>query len=1196
MSDDSRNGLPVNEIIPIKLVSGQERIAGYIDGLNAILKVYAVKPSIFLDGATFLCNPYIKHNPDWIAQSAHSFREIGYLFSGSPTKRGRSGFLIRALPVFRFLQKYTRGTGSRSKKVEEIIRVYLEEAEAAFLASRITEMTHIFADISHHHSSKRGNAQDTLKRLRKLALAIETDIAISEDIFLGLAKEFLNTITETISAQLTIHRKIDLFCEGLKEGRADKRYLAFLLASNSDARRYFYAVVPVAGIDWLWKNGFLDLIKDISDDNTQIRYRTPELDYLTRVVESEPKKVVDFMLSFDATQNLNLERIDRFLWICTKLPAKELVRIVSTMRDKQWIQILGGRNHWGFGYKQMFDNLASAKYYKELITLAESVISVRTKDDAERTSFGSVNNPFYLNDLNYSEVFERLNEVDDKHTEMALKLILSNLSAIVLLSGEREDEIFSIGDMFSLFDVDFFTLTLDRDRHLSSRDDVKDISAVAKNLLTKLIGNSCDQPKEVRRLYEAYIVPLPDARTMWRFRLYVWSLCPDVFKDELKTAFFRGFESEKALWPITGGAEYEQALRKAFRVLSIDDRQAYIKSAFELLESLGKEHPYGFGIFSSIYEFLSDHDRKRAEALYKQALKPDFSPEPSIGHSYAGTVVPQTPPDSEDEWKKPVPEIVQLLRTKWTPEELQKNDTRQDFLRPINAEGVANQLVKSIKERLPDYVSNANLFFDRDGLDAHYTYSFLRGLQEAIRADYNQAAELDWGTVMVLGKAMAESGDSKAFDLTREREKFDAWLAGWTSAFSSLADVLKELLHTEDGKAIIDFGIHRDELLKIVRFLLSYPDPQPADEQIATAKMKSKSPDENEYQLSDPHSIAINTTRGRAFETFVHFVEQDSKTFDKDAKSKLSEDVRKIYKEALERENTRAIMFMFGNYLAFFYYRDTIWMEEVIPNIFSDDPTKKDMYLAAWEGYLSATLYYELFGRLHDEYARAIKLDPISYTKRRYQSELDEALATHIALAYIHFKEFDFETDLYKAFWNTDNTKRWGAFVSFIGRSVISRDRPKEWFEEHPEVDIKKLEAFWDWALEHCSDKEALQEFGFWMQTKDNIFDPVWLADRVNMTLEKTGGNIKWEIGFVDSLQTLATAAPEKTLSALRKHLIDGSILKDARGYIRVDSNLIDALKILYANPLTKNGTYKLINELLPIGGGQFWGLKEVIE
>lgn len=424
----------------------------------------------------------------------------------------------------------------------------------------------------------------------------------------------------------------------------------------------------------------------------------------------------------------------------------------------------------------------------------------------------------------------------------------------------------------------------------------------------------------------------------------------------------------------------------------------------------------------------------------------------------------------------------------------------------------------------------------------------------------------------------------------------DAWLSNWREVLSSLADLIQEILHEVDGKSIIDFDSHRGNLLEIIKFLLSYPDPEPSDEKIETASMKSKSAGEDEYQVSDPLTMAINTTRGRAFETFVYFVERDGKKFPKDSKSKISEDVRGVYESLLSRENTRAIMFLFGHYVPFFYYRDWVWMEKIIfPKIFNSDTEKIDLYLASWEGYLTSSLYDELFKKLQNEYSRAITLEPSVYTKRQYRANLDEALATHIALAYVHFKDFDFNSTLYKEFWSKPNTKRWGGWISFIGRSVISRDRPKDWLKEHPEVDVKKLEAFWDWALEHCEDKEALKEFGFWMQTKDDIFDPIWLADHIDRTLEKTNGDIDWEIGLMDSLPALAKVAPEKTLSILRRHLIDGSILKNARGYIRVDSDLIDVLKVLYANPATKDGTYKLINELLPIGGGQFWALKDVL-
>lgn len=769
MNKDLEKGLPVNEIVPIKLVSGQDRISGYIDGLNALLKMYGVKPSTFLDGATFLCNPYINHNPDWIAQSAHSFREIGYLLSGAPTKkRGwKGGLLVRLFPVLSKLKRFK--AVKRSKKAEEIISMYIEEAEAVLLANRITEITHIFAEISHHYS-QRGNEKDVLKRLVRLGIAKETDKVLTEAIFMDLAKKFLNTITETISANITIHKKIDIFCEGLKENKADRKHLAFLLASTPDARKYFYAVAPITSIDWLWKNGFFEVVKEKSDG---LRYRTPELDYLARVAEKDPKKVVDFILSFDTTANLNLETIDRFLWISTKLPAKELKRVIPVMKDKKWVKILADKNHWGFGYKQMFDTLsASTEYkYKSILTLAESALLVRSKEDAKKNAFGSVNDPFYLSDIHYTDIFQRLDEIKGTNEEGVLKLATNTLADIVILSGEKEDEVFPIGDIFSLFDVNFFNLSLDNQRHLSSRDDVRDLSAIAKIFIGRLVSQNSDKPDEIRRLHDTYILSLPDSRTMWRFRLYVWSLAPEVFKDELKKAFFRGLESEKTLWPITSGAEYEEALIRGFRVLSQTERGDYIQKAFTLFESIDREHPYGFDIFSSIYTFLSEEDKKRAEVLYKHPLKENFKPEPNIHSTHAGTVVPQTPPNSEDEWKKPVPEIVEILKTKWEPNNLQKMDTKRDFLRPISAEGVANLLLTKIKERLVEYVGNAELFFDRDKLDAHYTYNFLRGVHDAVRADRKSAVNIDWAPIVRLGMAIMGSGKIKPFEAKRDRKK-----------------------------------------------------------------------------------------------------------------------------------------------------------------------------------------------------------------------------------------------------------------------------------------------------------------------------------------------------------------------------------------------------------------------------------------
>ena len=286
-------------------------------------------------------------------------------------------------------------------------------------------------------------------------------------------------------------------------------------------------------------------------------------------------------------------------------------------------------------------------------------------------------------------------------------------------------------------------------------------------------------------------------------------------------------------------------------------------------------------------------------------------------------------------------------------------------------------------------------------------------------------------------------------------------------------------------------------------------------------------------------------------------------------------------------------MFLFGYYLAFFYYRDRIWISSIVPQIFPADPTKKDLYLAAWEGYLTGNLYQELFEELKDYYKRAITLGPDQYTQRRYFKYLDEGLATHLALAFSHFSDFNFESDLFKLFWKTKNAKRYKEFISFIGRSCISRQNAGEWIKAN-NIDVEKLKQFWDWALANCGDPEALVGFAFWIETEWNIFDPVWLAKHVRLTLEKTQGNLEWDHGIMQSLAIMAESAPEDTLKILKLYLL-GQKGVSSRPWLYVDDELMSIFRSLYKNPLAKEDAERLINELLPVGSGQFWKLKDVI-
>jgi hypothetical protein len=183
------------------------------------------------------------------------------------------------------------------------------------------------------------------------------------------------------------------------------------------------------------------------------------------------------------------------------------------------------------------------------------------------------------------------------------------------------------------------------------------------------------------------------------------------------------------------------------------------------------------------------------------------------------------------------------------------------------------------------------------------------------------------------------------------------------------------------------------------------------------------------------------------------------------------------------------------------------------------------------------------------------------------------------------------ESPLFKKFWDTPNPKRHAEFVSFIGRSVITRDRPAEW------VDIEKLKKFWEWALERSDDKEVYKSFGFWIPRDRSISerDMLWLAERIDETLQKTGGDIEWEIGLMDSLKALAESSPEHTLNILDLYLTHPDATSmSSRRFLQIDGELIDVFRILRRHDQEK--TRAFINKLLPINSPTFWPLKKVLD
>ena len=965
----------------------------------------------------------------------------------------------------------------------------------------------------------------------------------------------------------------------------DEEQIYELITIDLDARRYFFHKADERWLDWLWRNGFLDAIKE--EAATPFATRTPELDYLFRMAEKRPDIVVNIILDTPiSTDTRSQEVAYGFLRICSALPADQVARVVCKIRAERWIPLIDViYTHSSFECEEMLKTLADEKHYASVLVLAEAALAVRPKEELENAPLHR-NNPFYLEYLTRTGIFSLLASLETEYAEAALALAIPKLSEVLTASNN-----------YWLLEVDFFSLQLDQAN--SWQEEVRELAAVIKTLAVRLIGKRCDNAQMARNVYVRHFESLPDHRVIRRLKFFVLSLCPSAFKDHLKQAFFSLFEADN-YYDVSSGTEYKKALRQGFHILSVEDRKHFIERVLDTFGRQPEKKQYGSHILSMTLPFLDElPDLKERVVKEGFVLNPDYQPRPDIdmGDGAARIVSSRAPVSQEEFGQLPLAEIARMLRYEWTPAALNDRNTEDDFYNPMNASGVGDRLQKDMPERLQKYAENASLFFDRIALDQHYTYAFLVGIQEAIKNHRELASEVNWDGVIDLCCAIRDSGEREPFERGQRVSGWhDTWLADWDAVHSAMADVLRELFTKQDDLTPVDFGRYRDQIYGTATYLLTYPDPSPVDEQFkiteSASGIKAMHDDADGRWATDPLTMAINTVRGRAFEVFNQFIVLDGE--------KIKSDVKQLYEEVLRRENTRALMFMFGRYLSNIYFRDKYWTHKLLPLIFSKDATKTWLYSAAWEGYLSARLYGEMISdpAIQHLYQRALILTDSDFPPRqKHTKDPGEGIAEHLALAFMHYKVFGVDHPLLKAFWKKENPKQHAHFVQSLGRFFIYRDNSEEFFADNTKSK-NRLRDCWKWLLQRDEKEEVFREFGLWINLDKGIFDPTWLARRVRETLEKTSGILKWRYELINSVPQLAQAAPEETLEIARLYLLEGGVRdndQETLWHWDYDNKWIEALEILYRCQTTKLEATALINQLVGEGGRTFWPLKKIL-
>ena len=985
--------------------------------------------------------------------------------------------------------------------------------------------------------------------------------------------------------QIELHTTIDkVLAKGVKS--AESSGVSSLINANEDARQYFFSKADEKWLEWLWKNNFLEAIKEKTADPNSYDFEMPELHYLVSVAEKKPDIVTKIICSIEiSSENFNPEVIDQFTRISSKLPARCLTRIVKKIRDEKWIVLMGKYTQYGFEYADMLETLHKASDYESILVLAEAILQIRGKGELQkRKSAYNSDNVFYINDISETKIFTYLVEIPEKYRERVLSIAIDTFAEV---SNEESN--------YFLMDEDFFTLSLNAVSGDSYREEFRFLVATIIEITRKLFSN---KKQDKSAIYRKYLSKLPKNQTIRRLKLFVLSLDPQLFIQELKTEYFRLFKIDKIM-EVLYGAEYERALKAGFSFLNDAQKREYVTKIFSLFskpededEKRWKRH-YASCILSTISEDLTQEEILLAsENGFK--IDPKYQPEPSIGRTRSGTVSSRSPINADDFTSLSVSEISERLKEELSPSELQKKYKNDDFLNPRDANGVAEQLKNDIKNRISEYLENAFLFFDRNNLIPHYTNAYLRGIKDTLAENRSELGKLNYDYLFELLLQIKNSGVTQLFSKA-DKDSEGRWLSNWNSVHSTMADLIEELIKQKDKNTLLNFRQYRARVFEVFEYLLSFEDPIPEDEKLKTAKSTIKHPNESEYSISDPFTIAINSVRGRAFQALLHFIYQDASN---DENIKLADDVKVLYVKLFKKEDTRAIMFMFGHYLPTFYFRDMKWTRSIFSEIFESKSKDKYLQLAVWEGYISNNLYNELFFEPYIQklYSKNITLN-LSYPKQKFFKDPQESLAIHFVLAFVYFEEFGLDNKLFRKFLVKANEKQLSEFINFLGKSLVTKENTGVLKDEKSALRVERIKDFWELMLAKKIDSPSLKKFGSWIEAS-NIFEVQWLANMIARTLDATGGGLAWDYGLTKSIEKLATKAPQDTLAILEKHFL--WLIENEKHFfpIRDDKGWYGAFKILYEseNKKISDDAYNLINKLIEKGGKQFWVLEDIVK
>ena len=648
---------------------------------------------------------FIDKNPDRIAQSAHSMRELVLVAS-----RRHPRILASA-------SKLT--TKSKFQKMADP-----QTDLPSFLQSpyeHLTALYNFFTDVSHHGHHP------------------------SEQKYLTKVKEFTSLMSHILTPHYEISQEIEELVKKSVIDKTDLKKLEFLMSKDSQLYKDFFTKAKANWLEVLAEDGkyFKNIPQVSKNDNLYSFQFWPESYYLERVAYEKPKLVQKIILQIPIPKkdsDRNGRVLSNFVGAALKMPPKTAKTIAEKAIKKKWLTE-NSALHLGSEITELMTKLVETEFETSL-KLCDSLLDVTLKDieipemvnHKFRKRLDSVIDTYY-----YEQILkDNISVLHDKDHDAVIQILAKKLSKANYLANKTYQEPKKDPKM----DTSFIWRPAIEEHEQNSSFDLRSHLVVSiRRTLEKSESVGIDSLKKSLRILANY-----DYYIFRRLEIYFYGRNPAKFNEEINR-FSVEYFGKYAL-----KHEYYHMLKNCYSYLKFEIKEKILdiiskgpnfndysltKEEFEMYEKHWRIEK-----LSPIVEYLPDL-QEEYDSLVKQYGRSKLIE--FVGYHESSSQITYTSDLSED---MAVTEVIDFIKS---------YDRPQGIFLEEDGSGIA---FKELVEKNPEEYSRLAI----ELLSCHdlFHFRFLNGLSEA------KGKKLDWDAVLTFCESViiaSPSNDIKILDL-----------------------------------------------------------------------------------------------------------------------------------------------------------------------------------------------------------------------------------------------------------------------------------------------------------------------------------------------------------------------------------------------------------------------------------------------